>query len=438
MQNFHLCHLARVADDLSPSHAMALCIRQAVPSAAVAPRARPARARVAVRAVARPRVAFPRGQVADARGARVRSSGDVDDASSSSDDAPPDASAAPSSPDSSPLGDLISSPLFYVTAGIALGVAVVQKFENAALFLSAFPIVGLTVLSKTDFGAELEREVLRKRPKLVAEARARDEARAEARGALTQFFGKDRPLLVKNPPAYLDGELPGDYGFDPLGFAAPRSMTSDDATANAASASAVPSDAFRQTHAKTPELQNDTNLQPLDPLDRYVELELLHARWAMLAVVGVVVPELLAAFGALPVAEPVWWKVGAAKAAGADLAYLGLGGFVIAGKQGIAIIALCQAVLMGGPEYARFVGIRSLEPVGVYLPGDANYPGGAPFDPFGLSVGDAAFYETQRVAEIKHGRLAMVAMAGVFAQAAATGAGPVENLRDALERAFAS
>ena len=406
---------------------MALCILQAVPSAAVAPRARPARACVAVRAVARPRVAFPR--VADARGARVRSSGDVDDASSSSDDAPPDASAAPSSPDSSPLGDLISSPLFYVTAGIALGVAVVQKFENAALFLSAFPIVGLTVLSKTDFGAELEREVLRKRPKLVAEARARDEARAEARGALTQFFGKDRPLLVKNPPAYLDGELPGDYGFDPLGFAAPRPTTSDDATVNAASASA--DEAFETL--KTPELR-DAN----GPLDRYVELELLHARWAMLAVVGVVVPELLAAFGALPVAEPVWWKVGAAKAAGVDLAYLGLGGFVIAGKQGIAIIALCQAVLMGGPEYARFVGIRSLEPVGVYLPGDANYPGGAPFDPFGLSVGDAAFYETQRVAEIKHGRLAMVAMAGVFAQAAATGVGPVENLRDALERAFAS
>ena len=406
---------------------MALCILQAVPSAAVAPRARPARACVAVRAVARPRVAFPR--VADARGARVRSSGDVDDASSSSDDAPPDASAAPSSPDSSPLGDLISSPLFYVTAGIALGVAVVQKFENAALFLSAFPIVGLTVLSKTDFGAELEREVLRKRPKLVAEARARDEARAEARGALTQFFGKDRPLLVKNPPAYLDGELPGDYGFDPLGFAAPRPTTSDDATVNAASASA--DEAFETL--KTPELR-DANR----PLDRYVELELLHARWAMLAVVGVVVPELLAAFGALPVAEPVWWKVGAAKAAGVDLAYLGLGGFVIAGKQGIAIIALCQAVLMGGPEYARFVGIRSLEPVGVYLPGDANYPGGAPFDPFGLSVGDAAFYETQRVAEIKHGRLAMVAMAGVFAQAAATGVGPVENLRDALERAFAS
>ena len=54
---------------------------------------------------------------------------------------------------------------------------------------------------------------------------------------------------------------------------------------------------------------------------------------------------------------------------GESLNYLGIGGFVIAGKQGIAVIAACQAVLMGGPEYARYVGIRSLEPVGVYLPG---------------------------------------------------------------------
>jgi light-harvesting complex II chlorophyll a/b binding protein 7 len=390
---------------------MALCILQAVPSAAVAPRARAARARVAVRAVARPRVASPR--VARARGARVRSSGDVDDASSSS-EAPPALSGAPSSPDSSPLGDLISSPLFYVTAGIALGVAVVQKFENAALFLSAFPIVGLTVLSKTDFGAELEREVLRKRPALVAAAEARDEARFEARRTLSQFFGKGRPLFVNDPPKYLKGELPGDYGFDPLGFAAPP--ISDDA-------SSAPMDVETPKSSSNPVLNAN--------LDRFVELELLHARWAMLAVVGVVVPELLASTETLPIAEPVWWRVGAAKAAGENLDYLGLGGFVIAGKQGIAIIALCQLVLMGGPEYARFVGIRSLEPVGVYLPGDKNYPGGAPFDPFGLA-GDATFYEQQRVAEIKHGRLAMVAMAGVFAQALATRTGPVENLRDAL------
>lgn len=31
----------------------------------------------------------------------------------------------------------------------------------------------------------------------------------------------------------------------------------------------------------------------------------------------------------------------------------GIEGFRIAGKQGIGIIAACQLVLMGGPEYAR-------------------------------------------------------------------------------------
>jgi light-harvesting complex II chlorophyll a/b binding protein 7 len=61
---------------------------------------------------------------------------------------------------SSPLGDLISSPLFYVTFGVIGGVAVVSQFEDAALLLSALPIVGLTVLSKTDFGTKLEDDIL--------------------------------------------------------------------------------------------------------------------------------------------------------------------------------------------------------------------------------------------------------------------------------------
>ena len=30
---------------------------------------------------------------------------------------------------------------------------------------------------------------------------------------------------------------------------------------------------------------------------------------------------------------------------------------------------------MFGPEYARSCGIEALEPLGVYLPGDKNYPG---------------------------------------------------------------
>ena len=30
---------------------------------------------------------------------------------------------------------------------------------------------------------------------------------------------------------------------------------------------------------------------------------------------------------------------------------------------------------MYGPEYARSCGIEALEPIGLYLPGDTNYPG---------------------------------------------------------------
>lgn len=297
---------------------------------------------------------------------------------------------------SSPFGDLISSPLFYVTFGVVGGVAIVRQFENAALLLSALPIVGLTALSKTDFGTRLEDSISERRPALEAAATEAKKKRAAARAA-SPHYGASRPKYLPSPLAFdgafaphLTGELPGDYGFDPLGLSG------------------------------TPE-----------GLDRNQELELLHARWAMLGVVGALVPELLADAGALPLAEPVWWKVGAAKLNGESLNYLGVGGFVIAGKQGVAVIAACQAVLMGGPEYARSVGIRSLEPVGVYLPGDKNYPGGAPFDPFKLSD-DAEGFEWQRVAEIKHGRMAMVAMAACFAQAAITREGPLANLRDFL------
>lgn len=83
------------------------------------------------------------------------------------------------------------------------------------------------------------------------------------------------------------------------------------------------------------------------------------------------------------------------------------------------------------PEYARACGIEALEPLGVYLPGDKNYPGGWLFDPLGLSK-DGSKFDELAVKEIKNGRLAMVAWLGFAAQAAVTRQGPVANLLEVL------
>jgi hypothetical protein len=55
--------------------------------------------------------------------------------------------------------------------------------------------------------------------------------------------------------------------------------------------------------------------------------------------------------------------------------------------------------------------------------------GGRFFDPIGFSRGDEALYKKYKQNEIVNGRLAMVAMLGFFAQYAATGKGPIQNLQ---------
>jgi light-harvesting complex II chlorophyll a/b binding protein 4 len=151
-----------------------------------------------------------------------------------------------------------------------------------------------------------------------------------------------------------------------------------------------------------------SSLQPYDDvfsLARFRENEVIHGRWAMLAALGVLVAE-----GATGVS---WADATAVELEKAS--YLGL-----SLPFSATALAYINPILIGGAELYRNAETD---------PEKRCYPGGV-FDPLGLaSSGDADATFRLKEAELKHGRLAMLACLGFGVQQLAQGEGALGSLK---------
>lgn len=169
----------------------------------------------------------------------------------------------------------------------------------------------------------------------------------------------------REAPTYLDGSLPADYGFDPLAL------------------------------GEDPE-----------DLKWYVQAELVHARFAMLGMAGIMGPLAATKVGiSWPGAGVPWYKAG-------EFEY-----FAPAG-----VLFVVQMFFMGWAEARRYNDIKtpgsmSVDPLFTdnKLPdGSVGYPGGI-FDPFGYA--SSPDLDKLKAKELANGRLAMVAILECYRQA---------------------
>ncbi|KAJ4972575.1 hypothetical protein NE237_005749 [Protea cynaroides] len=175
-------------------------------------------------------------------------------------------------------------------------------------------------------------------------------------------------------PGYLNGSLPGDNGFDPLGLA-----------------------------------EDPENLK------WFVQAELVNGRWAMLGVAGMLLPEVFTKIGIINV--PEWYDAGKAE--------------YFASSSTLFVI---EFILFHYVEIRRWQDIKNPGSVNQdpifknysLPPNEVGYPGGI-FNPLNFAPTLEA-----KEKELANGRLAMLAFLGFVIQHNVTGKGPFENLQQHL------
>ncbi|KAJ0025291.1 hypothetical protein Pint_09152 [Pistacia integerrima] len=149
-----------------------------------------------------------------------------------------------------------------------------QELAGVLVF-SAIPFTAVKAIANSPLGEWLQNRMLETK-KAALQDSSKFKALAQKARNESLWYGEERPRwlgpIPYDYPSHLTGELPGDYGFDVAGLSK-------------------------------------------DPVafQKYFNFEILHARWAMLAALGALIPELLDMFGAFHFVEPVWWKVGYSK-----------------------------------------------------------------------------------------------------------------------------
>eukprot|EP00798_Chlamydomonas_sp_ICE-L_P020455 gene20455-27243_t len=203
----------------------------------------------------------------------------------------------------------------------------------------------------------------------------------------------ERPLYTgasKSALTYLDGTLPGDYGFDPLGLLDPEN-----------SGGFVNPDWLKYS-------------------------ELIHCRYAMLGAAGCIAPEILSKSGVIP-DVPLWYQTSVIPPAGSYDGYwtdpMSLFLVEVVAMQFAELRRWQDFKYPGSMDKQYFMGIE-----GIFQgSGNPSYPGGQWFNMANMGSSDADMMKLKKK-ELENGRLAMLAMFGYGAQAVITREGPYENL----------